>query len=377
MAIMSRLSDKLPGMMALAAERTEDARVQLASQLADVMLDESMQLNLREEELINELVDDLLRARTPVVRAQLIKRFADVKRMPRRLAFSLANDKIDVANDVLQNCPSLSDGDLVTIVETQTRDHAAAVARRKSISEAVADALVVTGDVRVMQLVAENLGAQLGPKAIAVLTDAARFAADLREPLLNRTEMTADAASRLYWWVSQDLRRVALNRFNIPSGQIDQALAGTIDQLLGYYEIDKANDESMTSVANWLTERQAVTPQILPQVLRLGHFRLFNILVGRMTALPLNLVDLIVNETGGRGLAVICRAIGIEKSQFVSIFLLSRGSRGGDQIVHPRELSNALASFDRINTSIARDMLNSWKIDPSYFTQPHDQMAQA
>ena len=375
MVTMTQLKDKMPTMLALARERSEGARVELAGMLADVFLDPSMQLSLRDQELVNELIDQLIAARTPAIRAQLVQKFADTKRMPRRIASALAVDTIDFARDVLTKCETLTDEDLIDAVKLNSTEHAQAVAVRSRVSEAVADALVVTGDIRVMQLVAENLGASLSQKAVEVLTDAARFATELREPIMKRDEMTKDAATRLYWWVSQDLRRYALKRFGITSGQIDAALGTTIEQLLSYYEFEKSNDEAMGQVADWLNDRQAISITVLPQVLRLGHFRLFNILIGRLSDLPLSLVDTIVTEAGGRGLAVLCRAIGIDKPGFVSIFLLSRGARGGEQIVHPRELSYALAAFDRITPSVSRDLLHSWTKDPSYFSRSNDAVA--
>jgi uncharacterized protein (DUF2336 family) len=336
--------------------------------LADVCLDEALNVTLREQELINELIDRLLLARTPAVRAHLIEKFADASRMPRHFAKGFANDDIEVARNVLRHCTTLTDEDLISVVTTRSKDHAQAIAQRDRISEAVADALVVTGDVKIMQLVAENLGATLNQKCVDILTDAARFTMELREPIIKREEMTAEAATRLYWWVSQDLRRYALKRFGITSGQIDAALSNTIDQLLGYYELEKNNEQSMIQVADWLSERQVITLNVLPQVLRLGHFCLFNILLSRLTHLSLSLVNTIVSETGGRGLAVIAKAIGIDKSGFVSIFLLSRGARSGEQIVHPRELSYALAAFDRLTPITAQNLLHTWKKDPTYFS---------
>jgi hypothetical protein len=146
-------------------------------------------------------------------------------------------------------------------------------------------------------------------------------------------------------------------------------LAKTIDELLGHHELEKNNDAIMGQVCDWLAEHQAISPRILPQVLRLGHFRLFNILLARMVNLDTALINIIVSGTGGRMLAVVCRALGIDKSGFVSIFLLSRGSRPGEQIVHPRELSHALAAFDRLSVPMAQDLLHNWKEDPSYLLQ--------
>ncbi len=370
-----RLQEQLPAMFALAHERNDSARVQLAGMLADVFLAEDAQLNSREEQLVNELIDQLLQARNPAVRRALVEKFVDTTRMPRRMAMNLVCDTIDMARDILLTNPALTDNDLITVVETQSHDHAKAVAARQSVNEAVADALVVTGDIEVMQIVAENLGAHLSPKAVEVMTEAARFTADLREPLVRRPEMTMDSATRLYWWVSQELRRYMLKRFGIVAGQIDEALNRTIEELLGDHDLEKNNDEIMGQVADWLGQCDAVAPQILPQVLRLGHFRLFNILLSRMTGLDLPVMDLAVEGTGGRALAVVCRALMIDKASFVSIFLLSRGARPGEQIVHPRELSFALAAFDRLTPQLAKDLLKTWQKDPSYLKQRQDDLS--
>lgn len=367
-AMMGRLQKQLPAMFALAHERGDDSRVRLAGMLADVFLVEDAPLSLREEELVNELIDQLLQSRTPAIRAHLVNKFADSVRMPRRMAVSIGYDSnIEIAGRILATNPSLTDEDLVSIVATRGEDHAKAVAQRARISEAVADALVTTGSTEVMRVVAENLGAHLSPKAIDLVTGSARFTSALREPIMKRPEMTADAAARLYWWVSQDLRRYALDRFGFMAGQIDESLAKTIDEFLGHYTLERSNASAMEQVADWLQERQAISPRILPQVLRLGHFRLFNILLSRLSGLSLGLIDTISDEVGGRGLAAVCRAINVDKAAFVSIFLLSRGAREGEQVVHPRELSQALLSFDRLSPTLAQDLLRSWKLDPSYF----------
>jgi len=372
MAMIGRLQEQLPAMFALAHDRNDGSRVQLAGMLADVFLAEDTQLNSREEQLVNELIDQLLQTQNPAVRRALVEKFADSTRMPRKLALRLACDDIDVARSILLGNMSLSDTDLITVVETQSRDHSKAIASRQSIAEAVADALVVTGDSEIMQLVVENLGAKLSPHAIDVLTETARFTAVLRDPLIHRPEMTIEAATQLYWWVSQDLRRYALKRFGIAAGQIDEALTKTIEEMLDDHDLEKNNEEIMSQVADWLAERDVISVRILPQVLRLGHFRLFNVLIGRLTGLPMTTVDLAVAGTGGRAMAVICRALGIDKAAFVSIFLLARGARAGEQIVHPRELSFALSAFDRLSVRLAQDLLNNWRKDPSYLHQRSD-----
>ena len=372
---MSPLKEILPTMLALAQEKSELSRIQLAGMLADLFLRIDTVLSLREEEMINELIDKLMINSTPKVRTQLVEKFVDVTRIPRRIATNLAKDNINTARAILMSSTALTDDDLIHVVETQTRDHALAVASRAKISEAVADALITTGDVRVMQVVAENLGARLSSQAIAVVADSARYSVELRDPILHRPEIGTEAALKLYWWVEQDLRRYVLKRFGISTGQIDQALSTTISAFLDTHAHEKANDEVMSQVVDWMAAHQAVSPQVLPQVLRMGHYRLFNMLLAHMAQLSLSLVDTILSISGGRGLASACRAIGIDKAGFVSLFLLSRGGRPGDQIVHPRELSQALATFDRMSPAIAKDLLHSWSINPEYLAKHSEEGA--
>ncbi len=364
---MSVLRDRLPIMLALASERSDKARVELAGMLADLFLAPDHHLSLREEEQVNELIDDLLRTPSVAARRHLLLRFADVTLMPRKIARTLAIDSLDISQPILSVCTSLTDEDLVNIIGATDIDHAAVIATRQRISEAVADALVTTGDIKIMQLVAENMGATLTQKSVDVIIEAARHIETLREPIIRRPELSPDAAMRLYWWLSQELRRYVLKRFGLTSGAINEALSDAIAARLSEQITEKMDDASMELLADWLQEREAIKLNLLPQVLRMGHFRLFNILLSRMTGLTLSLVDTIMAQTGGRGIAALSRAINADKPEFVSLFLLSRGGRPGEQVVHPRELSYAIAAFDRLTPSVARDLLHSWTADPSYF----------
>lgn len=353
-------------LLALAHDRSEQGRGALVTELATLFDQAEISLSQREQTLVNEIVDGLISGAQVSLRQLLADKLAPSATAPRKLLMTLANDRIEVARPILTQSVVLTDSDLVTLVVTQGVEHARAVALRAEIGEALVDALVVTGDLTVMQSIAENMGAKISPKAMNALAGAARFAEQLCQPVLGRPELNPETAAKLYWWVAPELRRFAIKRFGVAVGQADQALEQTVDDLLSRYEMEKNEDQIMAQVADWLVVRDLNTAKTLVQVLRLGHFRLFNILLGRLINLGLDLVDMIVVETGGRSLAVACRAIGVEKPQFVSLFLLSQGGRGGAQIVHPRELNQALSAFDRLTPPVARQLLDNWRRDPSY-----------
>jgi uncharacterized protein (DUF2336 family) len=365
---MSPIEEQLPALFALARERSDSARLSLASKLSELFLTEDADLTRREEEMVNELINLLLSTENPAIRHEMVQKFAQAH-MPRKAALGLAGNANDVAHTVLRSCETLTDDDLITVVATQSTDHACSVARRRSINEAVADALVTTGSLRVMQTVAENLGAKLSPKAVTILAETARLVQSLQMPLMQRPEMTSDVASKLYWWIAQDLRRHILERFGFSSGAMDQALGKAVEQKLSEHIFERHDDAAMTKVANWLEERNAITLSLLPKLLRISHFRLFNIVLGRLSMLDVPLIDAVVSESGGRLLAALSRAIGMDKTGFVSIFLLSRGARQDEHVVHPRELTQALTAYDRLLPETAQDMLRTWRQNPAYLLQ--------
>lgn len=200
----------------------------------------------------------------------------------------------------------------------------------------------------------------LSDSAMNMLAESARLTEALRAPLIKRPELSVHMASSLYWWVSSELRRTILRRYGLNPGQIDSALAGSIQELLRHHERDHADQEEFTQIIDWLTAHDALSAATLIQVLRMGQYRLFEALLGHMTGLRPNSVRALVLQSGGHALAAICRAAGVDKPSFVSIFLLSRGARPGEQIVRPSELSEALVAFDQITAEKAKMMMAAW-----------------
>lgn len=362
---------QMPALLALAHNRTVEGRILLAEKLADVFLSQSSALSAREEKLVSDLIDELLAHGNPQVREKLVNSFTAAVNAPRDVAKRIANGPIDIAAPLLMDNTNLADEDLIVIIDQKERSYAEAIAHRKEISEVVADALVETGDLRIMQIVAENLGAKLSGKAIEVMVDAARLAAMLQKPLLSRTEVQSETAIRLFWWLSHDLRRATLERFGFGPGKLDVALKKAIDERLSFYALQKDNEAMMQDMADWLEERNVLNVGILTQLLRAGYYKLFNITLARMAKLDLELVDAITSTSEGRGIVALSRALNIDKGSFISIFLMSRGARSDEQVVHPKELSNALAAFDKLSPNKAQAILASWKAMPDTLLVAH------
>ena len=85
-----------------------------------------------------------------------------------------------------------------------------------------------------------------------------------------------------------------------------------------------------------------------------------------MTRLPSHLVRRLLFEPGGEGLAMACRAAGLDKHTFASIFLKVRQGRLGDKQVDPDEVKNAVDFFGQLTQAPAQKVVNRWRKDPDY-----------
>jgi uncharacterized protein (DUF2336 family) len=354
---------KVADLIQLAHDTSEEGRLRLAERLAEVFFSDTISLTPREEKLVNDLIDELLQTKHGSIRHLLISRFAENIDIPRHIAVRVGHAPFEIAREVLEKSETLEDEDLITIVENKTTHHARAIASRKEISEAVADALVETGDLQVMRVVAENLGAKLSIRSLEMLIESARLSALLQKPILERKELTRETAVKLYWWTSQDLRRTTLERFGFGPGKLDEELNKAVENMLSTHLLQKDEPQAMLDLANWLEDRGALKIESLLQFLRAGHFRLFNIALARLANLPVEKVNEITADKEGRAMSALCRSVGIEKGKFISIYLMARGAHTEEEVVHPKELATVLNIFERLSTRDSESLLATWRAE--------------
>lgn len=357
---MAHLAD----LFEMARDRSQTGRRALADKVGDFYF-AGHSLSDRERDLVVDILRQVLRDAEMDVRRSLAERLAPHAEAPRDLIVTLANDQIEIARPILLRSEVLEDEDLIAIVRAHAEAHQLAVAGRPRISTALSDVLIETGNTRVAETLLGNRGASLSGQAMIRLTNVARRVPPLRSPLLGRPELTPELATKIYWLVSQELRRTILDRFAIPRAQLDAALQATLQDLIDGTRGRTSLTADQLETVERMAEAGAITPQVLIQTLRLGQIDLFKALFGRIAGLGPEAMHQLIAETGGEAMTLACRALRIDKGFFASIFLLSRAARPGEQIVDPRELSRVLALYDRLTPESALPILQGWRQNPA------------
>jgi len=284
-----------------------------------------------------------------------------------------ADDSIEVAHKILLNSNVLQDLELIEIVQHQTYEHQLAIAAREEVSEAVSDALVETRNPTVIVTLIQNEGAKLSDNTLEYLVDRSKTTEAYQKPLLNRSELSQHLTRRMYWWVSAALRQNIVANYKIDPTELDQKIESTIKDLLddrrasdNMGEIDMGSIHRASQLPSRLASRNAITPTLLVQTLRKSEVSMFEGMFAESTGLPAVLIRRLIFNPGGEGPAIACKAIGMTKPDFGSLFLLTCAARPGDTTVDPKEVARAMTFFDRLKPEISKKVVKRWKLDPSY-----------
>ncbi|HVO01527.1 MAG TPA: DUF2336 domain-containing protein [Candidatus Cybelea sp.] len=367
----------------LAREKSDQARALLFEAMGDVFLERNTVLSLQERALITDILEKLIREVSRDIRRKLAVRLAEAPGTPRELAVLLANDEIDIASPILMKSRVLEDVDLLEIVRTRSTQHLLAIAMRRDLSTAVADALVDSGEKDVVRALLENQDARISRATLGYLVEQSRTVDEFQEPLVRRRDLPPDLARRLCLWVSAAIRQAIIERFDIDPDTLDDTLEPIAQEEAQKREApgEAEAPDAARALAQSLGESRRLTPRLLMQTLRRGEVPLFEAMLAEMSGLRPALVRKLCYEAGGQGLAVVARGVGLSREEFASVYLLTRkarpslpvsslpvsglpGSGGGS--TDPAELGRALDFFDRISLGSAATVIGRWRRDPDY-----------
>jgi uncharacterized protein (DUF2336 family) len=284
---------------------------------------------------------------------------------PREVATLLANDEFDIASPILLNSPLLEDEDLMEIVRHRTISHRLAIAMRRSVTERLCDELVATNAVDVIKTLLENHGARISGATMNYLVDQSKSIDAYQSPLLRRTDLPPDLAKKMYYWVSAAMRQFIVDNFAVDPVELDITL-GTIAQQAAAATPHHGPDEPAVNLARQLAERQDLTPDIIVETLRRGETPLFEAMLGERIGLKPIMARKLIYSSSGEGLVVACRAAGIDRSNFVTLFMLMQRSRTDPMTRDPYLMSKSLELFDRLNGEAAKKLVERWMIEPEF-----------
>ncbi|MFQ5784122.1 MAG: DUF2336 domain-containing protein [Alphaproteobacteria bacterium] len=357
----------LDALFDLARDKSAAGRRAIFNTVRDLFFEgEEGALSDRERALMGEILHKLVHDFEITLRKDLAERMAARSDAPLNLTVALANDEIEVAHPILLHSTVLHDTDLVEIVRQRTQAHQITIARRKVLSEDVSQALVETGDTDVITALIKNGDAQISRSLMEYLVAESKRVDTFQNPLVQRRDLPADLARKMYWWVSAALRQHIVDNFAVDPTLVDDTIEEAVARALEKDRDALAKPSEAEAFVAQMAERGDLTEEFLVQTLRQGEVPLFEASFGNLTRLSAKLARRILYEPGGEGLAMTCRAIGLDRDAFATIYQLTREGVSSQEKFDPRELARVSAFFDRVSKEQAEIVLKRLRRDKDY-----------
>lgn len=291
------------------------------------------------------------------IRIGLAERLASDSEAPHELILLLADDKIEVARPVLARSPVLSDEDLEALIVRGSQAHQIAIAERPNIGETVSAALARGACELAVIALLRNRSARIGTVTFTQLGEQARHASELQGPLAERADLPPELARSMYEWVSGALKTALSARYP----QLTEPLAQAINQTSAALQMDEAlvSADNAQKLVSKLHASGQLRASFLIRVLNQGQMELFDCAFARLLNMDVETLRKALYGSNPQTVALACRAAGIDRSVFTTVFRLSRLHRRVTAELSPSDQKQIGAIFSQIKKTEALDRLKT------------------
>jgi uncharacterized protein (DUF2336 family) len=317
-------------------------------------------LNARERELMRDILRRLTRYVEMAIRVALAQRLSEDTTAPHDLILLLVDDSIEVARPLILHSPLLTEADVLTLIAEAGVAHQEAVAGRPNISEPVSAALANCEHESVLLALVRNVTARISETTYNVLVEKSRAITGLAEPLVRRPDLPPQLATQMCEWVSDALKSYIRTNYTIAPRTVDSALADANKVLKS--EPPGPKDPPPDS-AQKLIDKLAASGQLkagfLMRVLSQGQADLFDLAFARLLEVELEKFRPFFYRDNVRPVALACRAAGIDRSVFATVFNLSRQARNQHAVLNAAAMADAEEIFATLSRAAALEQIRT------------------
>lgn len=349
----------------LAQKRDPEGRTELYARIVKLFEYDGRNLTDSERSLMCDILRYLVREVEMSVRASVAERLATNPDAPVDLILMLANDQIEVARSVLIFSTALSDANLVDIIQSKALQHQLCIASRRNLSSTVSSALVATGENSVVYALLTNPSSTIAPAAYREILARSGNDTSLQLPLIKRADLPKSLAEQLYQLVSEDLKALIREHFALSPSTLNHAVSDAIERLAAEDEGERLSAPSAERLIEKLHQGGQLSPAFLVKSLNQNQYELFEQAFARLLNLSLPVFRRVLHGRGIEGLAVSCRAVGIDRSVFLTVYRMTRLARGLSAELNDQETARSFSIFQNMDRRKAEITIHSWAADES------------
>lgn len=327
-------------------------------QITTLFLQSAPRFNEDHIRLFDDVFGRLIEEIESKARAELSRRLAPIANAPTELIRRLAeDDDIMVAGPVLAKSPRLADTDLLSIARSKGQPHLYAISGRENLNESITDVLVSRGDQDVVRKVAENPGARLSDSGYARLVKRAERDSALAESVAQRSDIPAYLFRELLLRATEVVQRRLLAAAKPETqAEIRRVLAKVSTEVGSGVPADRDFSAAWADIDK-LAAAGTLDERCLADHAGKGRYEHAVVALSRLCAVPIEVVDKLMNGERPDPILILCKANGFSWSTARALILVRPGLGGKSSAT----LDEAQANFERLSPATAQRVVRFWQ----------------
>ncbi len=344
-----------------------NVRRQLAKRLSDVICIPASHLTPQERHMAGDVLVELLRDADVKLRESVAKRLVMLNEAPRTILVILAKDDIQVARHVLEESKSLSDSDLIQIARKVSGEHRKVIAKRRKVSDSVADAIVEFLEEDVVETLLKNKGAGFSETALQRILTVSRSHQPYVELLIKRDELRPSHGLTMFWWATSANRKKILHRFAVTRNVLQESCHDLFPKAAAEGWSDAGVRKALQFIERRQRNRAAMErsefnslEEAIEAAVTTGLTRKLTEEISYISGVKPATGAQILTDKTGESIAILCKAPGLKREYVEKLWrALKRPVHDVNGDIHP-ELARVFQTYDVISTDKAQTVLRYW-----------------
>jgi uncharacterized protein (DUF2336 family) len=331
---------------------SDTRRMDMLERIADLFVSGSAHYSEDQIALFDDVMMRLINTIGTQPCAELARRLAPIANAPTNVIRAFAfNDAIEVAQPMLSQSERLNDAEILAAAASKSQQHLAAIAQRKTLSEAVADVLAERGDRIVVQLAVKNPGARFSDAGLHLLVRRATGDLALAAEMGKRSDIRlrlADMAASV-----ERAQRAAEPRH---TGATTEEVAGKPASAAN----DRKASLDLTAARAEVERQNRICPIGDAEVYLYARDHKFAETATAIALLcdtPFEVVERALLDPGAELVLILAKVAGLSPATTRVVLLL----RAADLGMSSDAIEQALASFDRLRPEAAQRVLSFFR----------------
>ncbi|MEL6723503.1 MAG: DUF2336 domain-containing protein [Pseudomonadota bacterium] len=346
---------------------TGQARKVLLRRLIDYIALPGSQVAPQDRSMGGDILLDMLFHATDEERFLCASRLATLSEAPRRVLRYLAQCELEIAEPLLKQSEAFDSSDLLEILDHVSIEHRILIAQRKRVPVAVADHLARRGELSAVRCLLVNKGAALSEIAMDVLVSRSRKEEGLTQLLITRLELKPAQAMAMFWWSDRDTRRAILARHAADRAEMVAMCADVFAIAAKEGWADPVARKTLQLIERRQRNRSAIERSPYEHLEHAVEFAAENGMspelvqeIGYLAGIKPVTSAKILSDTGGEGIAVLCKATGLKKPSLQNFWRALRRPIENEDGTPDQMWSYLEETYDLLTVAKAQTTLRYW-----------------